>query len=386
MKFVSGLRTLLLTLCWPAVALLGVHLAPHLLAERIAGAEVALLALTSGALVAAGFSQWRLFWGFLLVLTVWAGTRLAGLPVTFTLLPLIALGVLPWLPERGVFGPATLFCAAISLILLALWLRGGNPADLVDQLLLTTLSWRDTNISVAALVVALLLAALLVRLLLSGRAIDIALTGALTALLPATLYDPLSPVATFGACLGAMLALWTGLLLHAWRMAYLDQLTGLPNRRALEDQLKALPARWSLAMLDIDYFKKFNDRYGHDVGDQVLRRVAGTLAGVGERGRAFRYGGEEFSVIFPHDDLERAERAIEALRQSVERQPFQVRDKKRAGSKSRGKKSGQGGQRITISAGLTCARNEPPADTFKRSDQALYKAKSQGRNCVVTRK
>lgn len=80
-------------------------------------------------------------------------------------------------------------------------------------------------------------------------------------------------------------------------MAFRDELTGLPGRRALEEALLKLGSTFSVAMLDIDFFKKFNDRHGDDVGDQVLRMVASKLAKVSGGGKPFRHGGEEFTIF-----------------------------------------------------------------------------------------
>ena len=84
----------------------------------------------------------------------------------------------------------------------------------------------------------------------------------------------------------------------AYAMAFQDELTSLPARRALNTALPGLGKRYAIAMLDIDFFKKFNDRFGHDVGDQVLCMVASHLNRVGGGGRSFRYGGEEFTILF----------------------------------------------------------------------------------------
>jgi len=73
----------------------------------------------------------------------------------------------------------------------------------------------------------------------------------------------------------------------------------LPSRRALIERLPSLGRRYTVAMVDVDHFKNFNDTYGHDAGDQVLRMVASRLGEVSGGGTAFRYGGEEFTILFP---------------------------------------------------------------------------------------
>src|SRR2546425_12372063 len=82
-------------------------------------------------------------------------------------------------------------------------------------------------------------------------------------------------------------------------MAYNDPLTGLPGRRALDEALGRLGGQYAIAMVDIDHFKRFNDEHGHDVGDQLLRKIGVALEMVGGGGRAYRYGGEEVAGPFP---------------------------------------------------------------------------------------
>jgi GGDEF domain-containing protein len=100
----------------------------------------------------------------------------------------------------------------------------------------------------------------------------------------------------FTAAAGVMLIV--AMLQESHRLAFNDELTGLPGRRALQEAMAGLGPRYSLAMADVDHFKSFNDTHGHDIGDQVLKLVAARLAQVQGGGRAFRYGGEEFTVLF----------------------------------------------------------------------------------------
>ena len=97
----------------------------------------------------------------------------------------------------------------------------------------------------------------------------------------------------------AGLILISSIIENSLFLAYHDELTSLPARRAFNDALLRLEAPYTVAVVDIDHFKKFNDTYGHETGDQVLRLVAAKLAGVTGGGRAYRVGGEEFSILFP---------------------------------------------------------------------------------------
>ena len=141
-----------------------------------------------------------------------------------------------------------------------------------------------------------------------------------------------------------LLPLIVATLQHAHQLAYRDELTNLPGRRALNERLATLGRRYTLAMVDVDHFKRFNDIYGHDVGDQVLRMVARQLRRVGGGGRAYRYGGEEFTVVFPRRDAEHAIDHLEALREDIADYRMTLRAKDRP-AKSRQGKSRRGGGR-----------------------------------------
>src|SRR5690606_25573480 len=116
---------------------------------------------------------------------------------------------------------------------------------------------------------------------------------------------------------GAALILCVAILLDSYHMAYRDELTGIPARRALNQLLLSLGSRYTIAMLDVDHFKKFNDTHGHDVGDQVLKMVAHKIADVKGGGKGFRYGGEEFTIVFPGKTIQQAEEHLEAVREAI---------------------------------------------------------------------
>ncbi|MDH3360295.1 MAG: GGDEF domain-containing protein [Desulfobulbaceae bacterium] len=186
----------------------------------------------------------------------------------------------------------------------------------------------------------------------------------------------------------AGLILIVGVIETAHTMAFRDELTSLPGRRALEEALLKLGSRYTIAMLDIDFFKKFNDTYGHDVGDQVLRMVASKMAQPGGGGKAFRYGGEEFTILFNGKDAEEAVPHLERLRKTIEASGFSLRGDKRAkqNKKKRGKNNGRKVS-VTISIGAANRQANGPADpqaVIKAADKALYKAKDGGRNQVAT--
>ncbi|MBT4890936.1 MAG: GGDEF domain-containing protein [Rhodospirillales bacterium] len=176
-------------------------------------------------------------------------------------------------------------------------------------------------------------------------------------------------------------------LVHdTYRMAFLDELTGLPGRRALMSLFSVLGPRYVVAMCDIDHFKKFNDTYGHDVGDQVLKMVAGVLGDVSGGGRAYRYGGEEFTIVFPRRDTAYAMQHLERVRQNVEAASFALRDKNRPKEKPKSPASSQKQTTVTVAISIGVADKNKyqgnPMEIRKEADKALYRAKKAGRNCV----
>jgi diguanylate cyclase (GGDEF)-like protein len=172
----------------------------------------------------------------------------------------------------------------------------------------------------------------------------------------------------------------------SYSMAFKDDLTGLPSRRALPEVLNALGSTYTIAMADIDHFKRVNDRHGHDVGDQVLRMVAGQLARVTGGGKPFRYGGEEFTIVFPGKSRAEVIEHLETLREDVEGASFTIRgNDRRKGPKGRGKKkSSEKKLSVTISIGAAerSDRNDTPEKVIRAADKALYRAKQAGRNRV----
>ena len=172
-------------------------------------------------------------------------------------------------------------------------------------------------------------------------------------------------------------------------MAFRDELTGIPGRRALDEALLKLGGNYTVAMVDIDHFKKFNDRHGHDVGDQVLRMVASKLAKVTGGGKPFRYGGEEFTILLPGKSAAEAMLHLEGVRKAVEQTRFIIRARNRPRSKPEDPKKIRGSRRkvkITVSIGVA-ERNEKyanPGQVVKAADKALYKAKKAGRNRIST--
>jgi diguanylate cyclase len=167
----------------------------------------------------------------------------------------------------------------------------------------------------------------------------------------------------------------------ASREAQTDALTGIGNRKSFDMQLKRCMqeameqgTELSLLLIDIDHFKSFNDTYGHQFGDLVLKLVSKSMIeGIKGRDQAARYGGEEFAILLPDTDIHDAAIVAEHLRDTIGNRAIVNRDTK------------QNFGVVTISVGVSAYRlGEPPYVFIERADAALYRAKQNGRNRVMT--
>ncbi|MCM2359401.1 MAG: GGDEF domain-containing protein [Geobacteraceae bacterium] len=226
-----------------------------------------------------------------------------------------------------------------------------------------------------------------VRIITRQSHIDSGLLGAMAAvaLVSARQADPDAALAFVTA---AALTLVLSILRDTYNMAFRDDLTGLPSRRSLNEQLAGLGRRYVVAMVDVDHFKRFNDTYGHDVGDQVLKMVATKIQGVRGGGKAFRYGGEEFTIIFPRKGGAETLPHLEELRKTIAGYKLWLRSPERPkkakdAEKLRGDKGGEVAMSVTVSIGVAESEDgSTPAEVIKNADKALYRAKHKGRNQV----
>jgi GGDEF domain-containing protein len=192
----------------------------------------------------------------------------------------------------------------------------------------------------------------------------------------------------------------------SYLLAYHDELTTLPSRRAFHEALLRVVPPYSIAMVDIDHFKRCNDTYGHATGDQVLRLVASRLARVSGGGQAYRCGGEEFAVLFPGKTTSDVLEHLEKLRAGIEASTLRLRGKDRRQDargpdrrSSRGRGRSPNGKTIrqvlsptsvteisvTASTGVATSRQDCSAEQIvQAADKALYRAKAAGRNRIET--
>lgn len=319
-----------------------------------------------------------------------AGTGGAGpvvLDAVAVLLPinLVAIG---WLPERGVaritgWTLAVLLVEALAVALIAT----PELRPLAARLARPLVAGRTGLLSVpapaaGAFVVALLASA--ARVAHFRNAIE---SGALWTLVTAVLAVAMrgTPGASLALAAGG-LVLVVSIIETSHAIAYGDELTGLPARRALNEALRRLSGDYAIAMVDIDHFKKFNDTYGHDIGDQLLRMVGARLATVAGGGRAFRYGGEEFAVLFPGASVDDVLPHLETLRASVEASGFMLRGVDRPRQKSAARRPSTNARRVSVTISIGAAEADRARTSAQAvldaADQALYRAKRGGRNCV----
>lgn len=309
------------------------------------------------------------------------------------LLP-VTLAVLAFLDERGVFTIVWLqrlgLLAVPAAVVVGVWLLSAVYPDATahafDVAFLPARAFAWLRLGQPAAVVALAgVAALVVRAVWRPDFESRGFLWAAVAGVIAMRAGPAGGRATLYLA-NAGLVLVVATVETAFAMAYRDELTGLPARRALEDALRQVEGTYTVAMVDVDHFKVFNDTYGHDTGDQVLRMVAGCVGRVRGGGRAFRYGGEEFAVLFPGKTADECTPHLETLRESVARSVFTIRGPKRPLRKPKSPRARVATRRqaaVTVSIGAAHSRGSAASENVvKAADRALYRAKKGGRNRV----
>lgn len=245
---------------------------------------------------------------------------------------------------------------------------------------------------------------LLARFLFTRKPVDSALLWSLSACFLSLRFAgtprPSTVYAVTAACILAL-----SIIENSYLLAYHDELTALPSRRAFNDALLRLQVPYSIAVVDIDHFKRFNDTYGHDTGDEVLRLVAACLGRVSGGGQAYRCGGEEFNILFSGKTTAQAVDHLEQLRATIESSEFRMRsgdrrqaprgpDRRNERTRNRTRKGDVIRQltqesvasplSVTVSIGVASSAKEgsDPEGVLQAADKALYRAKASGRNRV----
>lgn len=342
-------------------------------------------ALAAAALISWYYDSMRLLGTSLVLIGAsWALQSLppeaiAGRACMYTLLAFDFL-LFAWIHERGVTTIQGLSAMAFVFVQGAalIWVVPGQP---------WVASSRPWSEGVAMGALALAGVTLLISVVRRHTKVEHGLLWAFVAIALASRTGTASPAVLFyGGAAG--LILMFAVLEHGHDIAYLDELTGLPGRRAFNQQLARLGKTYTFAMCDVDHFKRFNDTHGHDAGDQALRMVAAKLADVEGGGKAFRYGGEEFVVVFRGRTMRETQPYLERLRQIVADERFVLRAADRSVVKALTHKHApqeSTATTLTISIGLAERSGDHALAeaVLEAADKALYRAKALGRNRVI---
>ncbi len=339
--------------------------------SRMAVAAVS-LALAQRGLLAVGTADLNVTWIAICMVSVL-------LPANFLLASLA--------PERG-FRAAPLAFWAVLLGVEAAAVAGVcNADDRNFQLLFTARLAPWFHVPKLALALLLAAAAVLIgRYFLRRRPIEAGLVwGLVAATMAFHRGGATASAAIHFANAGMVLAL--SLVEASYFMAFHDELTGLPGRRAFNEEVLAIEGQFCVAVVDIDHFKQFNDTFGHETGDQVLRMVASRLSRVTGGGKAFRTGGEEFCVLFRNLGLREALPHLDALREAVEQSIFVIRGADRPlrtpeDRRAQPQRDTAVAVTVSIGAAQSSSRLISIEDVLRGADKALYQAKADGRNRV----
>lgn len=356
-------------------------------------------------LLSAIFNRSRLFFAVLIVALsdralLWLAPRMASAGIHRTIFDAIAillplnLLALSFMRDRGIVssrGRRRIAVLGAQLTLVALVMLIPSVQVQADTLMHNNVVPKQysewSHMSQPALVVFLLAGAvMLLYLLQRRRPVEHGLFWALVTAFIALNAGGAGHLSSAYFATGGLI-LGIAVLETSYTMAYRDELTQLPSRRALNEALLKVGDSYTIAMVDVDHFKQFNDTYGHETGDQVLQMIGSRLADVSGGGRAFRYGGEEFAVIFPNRSMDEAFPNLEMLRKTIEKSAFTVRDRgdRRSANGKKRKKQPKKRLTVTVSIGAASVQGQQVRsdDVLRAADKALYRAKNNGRNCTA---
>jgi len=321
----------------------------------------------------------------------WADSKL-GYALFSGFMPLLLL-LLSLLPERGIISVRAIPAYAIlsAAAIFSVVISNTSPewaihALLTDWLPARYFDWTQQSQTVLILSLVVFIATLVLYFQRPSPHMAAGL-GVLIMLIAQLNYGGVGSSLTMFSIMALIMCL-TAIMQESWRMAYLDELTELPGRRALREKFQKISGLYTVAMLDVDHFKKFNDTYGHDTGDAVLRMIATKMNKVSGGGASYRYGGEEFSIVFNGKSSSDAKPHLDELRETIANTPFVINrvSRRKADGKSTQKKNKS--VQVTVSIGVADSKSKKTSsklnawDVLKLSDKALYRAKGKGRNCV----
>jgi len=362
------------------------------------------LTLGVGLLVSLAFKRGRALFAILSLLLAYAGFRLfvADEPQSFVPRTVYAalcvfvplnLALLSMVRERGALN----LYGARRLALLAIEIGATAAIVAGEHLTLTELLYRPFLVTaglagsavpqLGLIAMALALVVAVACAVASASVVEAAFAVVIVAI--AAAFNAAGTTEAYAWFTTAGVIVTAGVLQDSHRMAFRDELTGLSGRRALNERLSGLDGNYAIAMLDVDHFKRFNDTWGHEVGDQALKLVASRLQRVSGGGTAYRYGGEEFVIVFPGAGLLAVLRYAEALRKDVDGYEFEIRahSRRRRRGSERAEATDIGTSRwasVTVSIGVAAKaeRLAAPGAVLAAADEALFRAKKAGRNRV----
>jgi diguanylate cyclase (GGDEF)-like protein len=376
----------------------------------------------AGALLALRFRSSRVLLALVFLLLSHRALAFFSIPVGHTLVPTrvaiqaisvllpINILIIAFTRERGFTVPSVapklclLFIESVFVAILCRPSQMTNPAPLHPGLTSHSSFHWTTVPPFATVVFVVAFVVLVIRALLYRKPLESGLLWSLVATFLAVAAGGTGRSAdAYFATAGLVLV--SSIIENSYVLAYHDELTTLPGRRAFNETLLRLEEPYSIAVVDIDHFKRFNDTHGHETGDEVLRMVASRLARVSGGGQAFRVGGEEFSILFPKLSMQETLSHLERVRAGVETSTFRVRggqDRRRVprGPDRRTSSRSKGARirelavpqestmdlSVTVSVGVAepNARTTAVEDVIRAADKALYRAKQAGRNRVET--
>lgn len=337
------------------------------------------------------------FYTLLVVITnVVLGLGWADSKLSYALLsgfiPLLLL-LLSLLPERGIISvraiPAYALlgaAAAFSIIVATMSPEWAIYALLTDWLPARYFDWTQQSQTILILSIVIFISTLVLYFQQPSPHMAAGL-GVLIMLIAQLNFGEIGSSLTVFS-IAALIMCLTAVMQESWRMAYLDELTELPGRRALREKFQKMSGLYTVAMLDVDHFKKFNDTYGHDTGDAVLRMIATKMSKVSGGGTSYRYGGEEFTIVFNGKHSSDAKPYLDELRETIANTPFVINRVSRRKADGNPKPHKNKSVQVTVSIGVADSKSKKSSsklnawDVLKLSDKALYKAKGKGRNCV----
>ncbi|MDN3628451.1 GGDEF domain-containing protein [Vibrio lentus] len=325
------------------------------------------------------------------------GTTLLELSLLAALVPVTCLLVYAF-PDNGV-NSKSMFLYALVVVLFMVWAQlivshfhAGGFESWSEGVLFTVRDFSKLPF-ILVLYSLCLLGLTSILVLVYNRSIDVVVYSAILLSSSTFIFFDIQYISsTMFSLSGILIIVYVMSASHD--MAFNDQLTNIPGRHALEVDMKHLGRKYSMAMVDIDHFKKFNDTYGHDIGDDVLKLVARILRETTGGAKAYRYGGEEFTIIFKGKNTEQVKEHLQVLISEIQNYDMIIRnthdrpDDHEVGMQKRGK-NGKPTKivNVTVSIGLSdSTTTKQPEEVLKLADNALYKAKETGRNklCVHT--